>query len=65
MEVPFAVILNARGAVVSARALRRVSTAVERAAGQGLGLWRFRPSSLKGRPVADWIVVTVRVEAGS
>ena len=61
IEAKFVVFVDATGAVVAARPLRALSPDVERAARQALDGWIFEPTRIRGRPVPDWLQVTVPV----
>ncbi len=66
MNVRCVLFVNARGEVVSARPLsakvldERTKDLLVEAASR----WRVQPATVRGRGVADWLVVEVRLLAG-
>jgi hypothetical protein len=62
--VDFVVFLDKTGRLVDARPLRlSAGDPAVAAAAKALAKWRFQPSRLAGRPVADWLVVKVALNS--
>ena len=62
VEAEFVVFVSASGRVAGARPLRTLPPPVERAAREALEGWVFEPTRIHGRPVSDWLQVTVTIE---
>jgi len=65
VEAPFVVFVDASGRVTSARLLRTLPPQLERVAREALEGWEFEPTRIQGRPVSDWLLVTVPIDTNS
>jgi hypothetical protein len=63
VRVPYVVFLDAAGSVIDLRPRREIPAAVDSAGRAAIRGWRFAPSHVHGKPVADWIMVEVPVRA--